>query len=144
VLEETAPASMPTPLLFVVAFGVALAASVLVGAVTTPRHALVGLALVGLACLGVARRGKDLRAALLVAPVFWLCFDGFVEHRDGTLGWDGWAEAWRLAALLAAALLPLVARGAHGLWTARKRFRRASLEWFEPDMPERRHPSAWN
>ncbi|WP_152627123.1 hypothetical protein [Streptacidiphilus melanogenes] len=142
--EDSAPASMPTPLLFVVAFGVALAASVFVGAVTTPKHAVVGLVMVGAVCVGVARRGKDLRAALVVAPVFWLCFDGFVEHRDGVLGWDGWTEVWRLTALLGAALLPLLARGVHGVWTARTRFRQASLEWFEPEMPERKHPSAWN
>ena len=136
--------SMPTPLLFVVAFGVALTASVVVGAVATPKHALVGLVLVGAACAAVGRRGKNLRAALVIAPVFWLCYDGFVEHRDGVLGWGGWTETWRLAALLGAAVLPLIARGAHGLWTARKRFRKASLEWFEPEMPERKHPSAWN
>lgn len=144
VFEDSAPASMPTPLLFVVAFGVALVASVLAGAVTTPEHAVVGLVLVGTACAAVARRGKDLRAALVVGPMFWLFFDGFVEHRDGTLGWDGWTETWRLAVLLAAAALPLVVRGARGRWTARTRFRRASLEWYEPEMPERRHPSAWN
>jgi hypothetical protein len=144
VFEESAPASMPTPLLFVVAFGVALVASVLAGAVTTPKHAVVGLVLVGAACVAVSRRGSGLRAALVITPVFWLCFDGFVEHRDGTLGWNGWTEAWRLAALLGAALLPVAARGVQGLWTARRRFRRASLEWFEPEMPERKHPSAWN
>jgi hypothetical protein len=76
--------------------------------------------------------------------MFWLFFDGFVEHRDGILGWNGWTDTWRFAALVAVAALPVAARGARGLWTARTRLRRASLEWFEPEMPERRHPSAWN
>jgi hypothetical protein len=135
---------MPTPLLFVLAFGVAAAVSVFAGAVTTPKHAAVGLVLVGAACAAVARRGSGVRTVLVVVPVFWLCFDGFVEHRYGVLGWSGTSDAWRLAALFAAAVLPALGRALHGLWTARRRFRRASLEWFEPEMPERKHPSAWN
>ncbi|WP_165845581.1 hypothetical protein [Streptacidiphilus pinicola] len=142
--EDSTPASMPTPLLFVVAFGVAAVASVVVGALATPKHAVVGLVLVGVACAAVARRGRNLGAALVIAPVFWLCYDGFVEHRDGVLGWGGWTETWRLAVLLAAAALPLLVRGVRRLWSARTRFRRGSLEWFEPEMPERGHPSAWN
>ncbi|WP_370096929.1 hypothetical protein [Streptacidiphilus sp. MAP12-20] len=142
--QDSAPVDMPTPLLFVLAFGVAAAASVFVGAVTTPKHAAVGLVLVGAACLAVARRGRGLRAVLVVGPVFWLCFDGFVEHRYGVLGWSGATDAWRLAALVAVAALPGFTRALRGLWTARRRFRRASLEWYEPEMPERKHPSAWN
>jgi hypothetical protein len=76
------------------------------------------------------------------------------EHRDGTLGWAGWTDAWRLAVLVTLAVLPTLVhagprwsalvRAASGLWTARSRFRRAPLEWFEPEMPSRRHPAAWN
>lgn len=136
--------ALPTPLLFVLAFGVAAVVALFAGAVTSPKHAVVGLVMVGLAAAGVTRRGTGLRAALVVVPVFWLFFDGFVEHRDGTLGWAGWTDAWRLAALVAMAALPALVRGAVGLWTARSRFRRASLEWFEPEMPSRHDPSAWN
>ncbi|WP_037601284.1 hypothetical protein [Streptacidiphilus rugosus] len=142
--QDSAPVDMPTPLLFVLAFGVAAAVSVFAGAVTTPKHAVLGLVVVGAACAAVTRRGSGPRAALVVVPVFWLCFDGFVEHRFGVLGWNGTTDAYRLAALLAAALLPFLGRALHGVRTARRRFRRASLEWFEPEMPERTHPSAWN
>ncbi|MEY9849469.1 hypothetical protein [Streptacidiphilus sp. MAP5-3] len=143
-LSAAAAAPLPTSLLFVLAFGIAAVAALFAGAVTSPRHAVVGLVMVGLACAVVTRRGSGLRAALVVVPVFWLFYDGFVEHRDGTLGWAGWTDAWRLAALVAMAALPALVRAAVGLWTARSRFRRASLESFEPEMPSRRHPSAWN
>jgi hypothetical protein len=144
VFQDSAPVDMPTSLLFVLAFGVAAAVSVLAGAMTTPKHAVVGLVLVGAACAAVTRRGSGIRAVLVVVPVFWLCFDGFVEHRFGVLGWNGTSDACRLAALFAAALLPSLFRALRGVVTARSRFRRASLEWFEPEMPARKHPSAWN
>jgi hypothetical protein len=144
VFQDSAPAVMPTPLLFVLAFGVAAVASLFAGAVTTPKHALLGLVLIGAACTAVGRKGSGLRAALVVGPVFWLFFDAFVEHRDGTLGWNGTADAVSLGTLTALAALPVLLRAVHSLWTARRRFRRAGLEWFEPEMPERKHPSAWN
>jgi hypothetical protein len=143
VFQDSTPV-LPTPLLLAVAFGVAAVASLFAGAVSTPRHATVGLALVAVACAGVARRGSGLRTALLLGPVFWLFADAFVEHRDGVLGWNPSIDPWYLPALVAVAALPALGRGVVGLWTARRRFRRASLEWFEPEMPARRHPSAWN
>ncbi|MEY9967659.1 hypothetical protein ABIA33_005732 [Streptacidiphilus sp. MAP12-16] len=139
------------PMALVAATGVATVSTLLVtavGAARTPASALVPLCACALA-LGLRVRPA---AGGVVGLVFWLFLDGFVVHHRGVVSWDGSPDAVRLGLLIGSALLgsalgalaPRLSEAALGLRTARRRFRRASLEAFTPELPPRTDTAAWN
>jgi hypothetical protein len=144
-------AALRAPMLVVVSFAVAAPLSILFVAAGEARYPAFVLAVLGAAAFAVGWVA-DLAGSAVIGLVFWLFFDGFVVHRDGVLGWDGRTDGFRLAVLLTAAVLgsvlgilaPYLRRARTGLRTARRRFRRASLEPFTAELPSPRHPSFWN
>jgi hypothetical protein len=149
-LSRPVRAGLPAPLLLAVSFAVGAVTSIALAAVGAAPH-VVALALLCGVCVVVGAAGRS-AACLVVGPVFWLFLDGFVEHRWGVLGWSGSVDAVRLGCLIAsgvaggvlAAGVPRASEAVRGLWSARSRFRRASLEPFSPDLPSERHPWFWN
>ncbi|QMU76098.1 hypothetical protein GXW83_10485 [Streptacidiphilus sp. PB12-B1b] len=150
-------AALGAPLLLVVAFAVAAPLSMLLAVVGGSRDPVfaqtVAPALLAAAALAVGCLGRP-GPSLVVGPVFWLFWDGFVVHRSGVLGWDGALDATRLGLLVAAGLAGgLLAALAPHLRAAGARLRapavaaglrRASLEPFRPVPPPRTHSAFWN
>jgi hypothetical protein len=131
---------LPASLLLGAAFAVAACAAAVVGR-AAPGTTGAGLwVFCGLA-LAVGTRARDPRAALVVGPVFWLFLDGFVEHRDGILGF-GAGEAARIGLLVACALVPGVVRG--GWAWLRSHPHPVTLEPFAPALPPENDQAAWN
>jgi hypothetical protein len=125
--------------------------AILAAAAGEARYPLFMLAVLGTGAFTVGC-AADLVGSSVIGFVFWLFFDGFVVHRGGVLGWDPQADAVPLAVLVAAGILgsalgtlaPHVRAAWAGLRTARRRFRRGSLEPFTVELPSPGHPWFWN
>jgi len=155
---RTAPApvrrrpALGAPLLVVLSFAVAAPLSELLAAIGGRHGAVLGTVVLGVAALVVGWFGRPL-AGVVIGPVFWLFFDGFVVDRSGSLGWNGRTDAVALAVLVGAGLaggllgvlVPRVRAGGVRLRAAiAARLGRASLEPFAPGAPPRGHSWYWN
>ena len=145
-------AGLRAPMLTVLSFAVAAPLSELLAAVGGRHDAALGTVVLGAAALAVGWFGRP-AAAVVVGPVFWLFFDGFVVDRSGSLGWNGRTDAVGLAVLAGAgvaggllgALVPrLRGGGARLRAAAMARSGRASLVPFAPVAPPRGHTWYWN
>ncbi|MFC5905885.1 hypothetical protein [Streptacidiphilus monticola] len=135
---------LPASLQLGVAFATALCAGIALASLLHGREGGLSLALLCIAAGYAACWARDVAAGLVVGPVFWLCYDGFVEHRYGVLGWHGASDLPALGFLCAAGLLPGLVRAVGLVCTVRRRFQRVTLKPFEPQLPEPGHPSTWN
>lgn len=106
------------------AVGVAACCAVPTGTDQAGRDARLSLLALG---VGVFAAGVvDVLAVAATIGVAFLLFDGFVEGRQGTLGWSGSPDAVRLSVLVAAGALGL-GIGAVQTWSRRRRERAVSL-----------------
>ena len=135
---------LPASLELAAGFAVALCGAVALATLLHGRDDGLALAMLCAAVAYVACWGRRTRDSLTVGPVFWLCYNGFVEHRYGALGRPGIHDGIALGLLAASSLAPGLLRAATGLASARRRFQKGSLQPFEPPPPDRDDTSSWN
>ncbi|MGZ4553148.1 MAG: hypothetical protein ACXVXQ_06560 [Mycobacteriaceae bacterium] len=90
------------------------------------RHVPVAVDLVVLAAVTAAiAMLVPLRAALFTGAFAWLCLNGFLINRGGSLSWHGAMDGWRLLDLLATASVAALARVLVRVLSARRRHEQA-------------------
>lgn len=135
---------LPASFAFAVAFTVAMVTTVALATLLRGHDRDAALALLCAAAAYVGCWSRGMRATPAIGPLFWLCYNAFVENRYGELGWHGARDAAALALLTAAGLVPALVRAATIALSARRRFQRGGLQPFIPPPADRRHTSRWN
>jgi hypothetical protein len=110
----------------------AMVGATIVSALAFPERS-AGLTIMALAVFGYTVLVDDIRAALAVAGIGYLLYDGFLVNRHGDLIWDGTTSLWAFAFALAT--------GSVVRWTRHLRARAAvtvdhDVPWSRSDKKE--------